>query len=293
MGPQGSDRLCAKEGEVRKNAPTRHTKPSRVAIRARGLKGTADEPLPGAGIQFDTPESILEGGDAVQAAINANPELGGLFFVNPALVLEELGFEMTPEVKEHINHALAQGEAVGVDIDRLESEIRERLGDAKGKWKLLAPKHIADILFDVLDLTPLDLSGASVPYASPASSPRLAKLQAKAARPRRKLRLPAGARGKVRGMALEIGGWKPTVRFVDLDAPVPELPAVKTRPESVALSDLFFYLPAHPVVRLLLEHAMAHDRRLHFRADKHFQMVRDGEVVSPWRSWIRAVRYGE
>lgn len=270
--------------ELRK--PLRRPTATGISVRPQA---TADCPLPGEGVELATPAQLLTAGRDIQAALNAHPELTPLLFLNPALVLQDLGFSLTDDARKHVLETLAQGSAISDGMEALEQELRAELGEQAEGLRFSSASHAARIVFELLQLPPLQTEGARVPYRQGPGSARFQTLRESAGRPRRKLR-KLSAR-PVHGSKIGFPHYRAEVRYLDLEAELPELPEASEAPAELPPETLLFYRDAHPVIFKLLQYQVLHHSRLAFATGDTYRKVRDGEQGSVWRSWIRRVHY--
>ncbi|MCK6528608.1 hypothetical protein L6R50_13980 [Myxococcota bacterium] len=269
--------------------------PSGVDL-AEPLRRAAEEgTLPGAGVVIGKHRELILHGDRIKAALNAHPELSALLFVNPVAVLQDLGFELAPAVRQHILDALSLTGPAAAEMARLDAEIRSGLGEAGARLNLANPADTARILFEVLSVAPLETAGAVVPTRVRPLSPRLARLMAAAAHPARRAPKapPPSARRRRHGTIVTVPAYKPEVVEIDPEATLPTLPRAGCAPQRVETEELVFYRDAHPLVPSLLRYQLLHHGRLPFRSPAHYREVREGSRTSVWRSWIKAVTYPE
>jgi len=253
------------------------------------LGDQANVSLPGAGIKLDSPASILAAEESILKAFRAHPELTPLLFVNPALVLRDLGFELTDHAVHHVLDALAQGEAISQELVCLDKEIRSEIGKAGDKLNLQSEKDTAKLVFKHLQVRPLAVQGIETPYRPP-SSKRIEKLRERITQKKRELKTKASARTKKRAMRLRFVEYQAD-RFLDLDAKLPDLPVADEIPETLPLNELIFYRDKHPLIVKILRYQVLQKSRLQWSTGATYRKIRDGEEGSVWRSWIKAVRY--
>ena len=82
-----------------------------------------DQPASSEPLSIATEEELRANMRQISRRINANPALGRLLFVNPILVLEDVGVTLAPAVKQHIMGALRFPARRREQIARLEADI--------------------------------------------------------------------------------------------------------------------------------------------------------------------------
>lgn len=114
-------------------------------------KPSRDEP-----IRVETHRDLRKNIRAVSTRFNDNPELARLLLVNPILALEDVGVEMTREMKDHIMDSLRFPKRLVEKKERLEAELRAELQELglPAEFPLTAEAR-AHLLFTVLKLPPL------------------------------------------------------------------------------------------------------------------------------------------
>jgi hypothetical protein len=279
-------RLMREKGD--KPPPLRKPSASGESVAPAQRRGETKAELPGKGIILDSPEAILKLGDVIQAAINSQPALSALLFVNPAAVLEDLGFEMTAEVRGHILHALGHGRVMGEEMESLQKRLIAGLGEEGQKLNFANPSHTARILFNLLKLQPLDTQHVQAPTRPAPQSGRIERL-GQVPQPRRKLSRPSAR--PVHAMSIAYPSYRAQFRVLDVEARLPELPVAAAAPERLSTEELLFYRDKHPLVPLLLRFQVLHHSQLPFRSAATYRDIRDGKQPNIFRSWIKAVFY--
>lgn len=216
---------------------------------------------------------------------NAHPELAVLFFVNPVLAFREFGVTLSPEMADHLLHALQHPPKLRARREALEQSLAERLGAPPqpndARW-------LATTLFETLEIEPLQTAGqqpAYVPALPRDVLDRLAKL-----RPRFRNRRGDTPR-RLSGMGVRIREWHPTARRMDLESAAPALPRAARPPASVTLEELWFYKDASPVARELLELGIIRRRAFPIQSADSYRKIRAGEKANAFRGWITGLRF--
>lgn len=84
---------------------------------------------------------------------NSNPDLARLVLVNPILAFQDVGVQLSPEMKQHIMDRLRFPPKLQEKIARLERELKEELAQCGVEPELpLTPERRAHLLFRVLRL---------------------------------------------------------------------------------------------------------------------------------------------
>lgn len=93
----------------------------------------------------------------ISTRLNNNPDLARLVFVNPILAFEDVGVQLSPEMKRHIMDRIRFPPKLKEKIARLEQELKDELAQLHVKAELpLTPERRAELLFKVLQVQPLD-----------------------------------------------------------------------------------------------------------------------------------------
>jgi hypothetical protein len=94
---------------------------------------------------------------AISVRLNENPDLARLVLINPILVLEDLGVELSNEVKKHIMDSLRFPKALVKRRDELACELKTDLAALKVHHPLpLTDKQRSDLVFNTLKINPKD-----------------------------------------------------------------------------------------------------------------------------------------
>ncbi len=92
----------------------------------------------------------------ISQRLNANPDLAKLVLINPILVLEDLGVEISKDVKTHIIDTLRFPPALVKRRDALAVELKKELDALNLHYALpLTNEHRAALVFHILKITPL------------------------------------------------------------------------------------------------------------------------------------------
>lgn len=97
----------------------------------------------------------------ISQRLNANPEIARRLLVNPILAFQEVGIELSAEVKQHIVDALRFPPGLERRKQQLEANLREEFARIGFDASLpLKAEQRAELLFGVLKLPPLGLETA-------------------------------------------------------------------------------------------------------------------------------------
>ena len=92
----------------------------------------------------------------ISQRLNANPELAKLVLINPILVLEDLGVQLSNDVKHHIIESLRFPPALTKRRDVLANELKQDLSALNIHHELkFTNKQRADLVFKTLQISPL------------------------------------------------------------------------------------------------------------------------------------------
>jgi hypothetical protein len=288
--PPGDTRKSKSKGLV----PPRHApaapRPARPGDAApppvpprRATDGAAAEP-----ISIESHRALLGKQRELIARLNADPERSVLFLLNPVLAFQEIGVTLSRDVAHHVLHRLQHPVALRERRDALEAALTERLGEPP---RPTDPAWVSRLLFETLKLEPHDTAGQSPVYQPPLNASFIAALQT--IRPAQTQRYTARPRRLLRRAKLSVAPWSPTVRRMDLAAPVPDLPRIGRAPDAVSLEELWFYKDRDEVARQALELGILQRQSFPFQTPDAFRRIRDGEKRNAFRAWIRSVRFPE
>ena len=105
---------------------------------------------------------------AIVTRLNENPDLARLVFVNPVLVLQDLGVDLSSEAKQHVMDALRFPPRIREQTAALQQELRRELDELGIKARLpLSTAHRAHLLFNVLQLEPRAEDAGTVERLAP------------------------------------------------------------------------------------------------------------------------------
>lgn len=222
------------------------------------------------------------------AALNARPGLSELLAVNPVAALQEAGVSLSPDAMNHIFRTLQHTREAGLRRADLTGKLEAQLGSAP---RVRDSAWLRQVLFERLQLVPLETEGATPTYKSILRPEVLKKLEAlrPALRPVSKT---LKTKKPLHGVQLKVQLDAPRRRRLDLDAPVAALPAAPGPPKEVSIESLYFYKDQHPLVRDILELALLEEQSLPFETPDGYRQVRDGTKRHFARQWIRQIRLG-
>lgn len=213
----------------------------------------------------------------------ADPEFSVMLLANPVLALEKYGIKLTDRLRSHVLQALRHPKALRDRRAALEHELEHKLGE---RPKPNDPKWLANRVFVERKLSPRQTEAASPAYREEDPGGIVASL--KAARLPGTNRYPEVRRIQVTAR-LGVAPSPPTIRRLDLDAPLPDLPPASAVPVSLTLEQAWFYKD-DPVVRDLVELGTIERRGFRFRTPADFRAIAKGEKVDGFRAFVRAVR---
>ncbi|MCW5955991.1 MAG: hypothetical protein KIT61_05355 [Pyrinomonadaceae bacterium] len=123
------------------------TKPAkRVKSKSRRAEKPPD-------FKLETHRDLRANIRAISKRFNDDPESARMLLVNPLLALEDIGVQMTTELKDHIKNALRFPPNVIERRDQLELEIFDELKQLGVTYKVpLNEEQRADLIFNVLKL---------------------------------------------------------------------------------------------------------------------------------------------
>jgi hypothetical protein len=241
---------------------------------------------PGLDMEIVDETTLLAAGKALRAAMHSHPDFAGLLFINPVMLLLDLGFTLSPAMQHHISHFLGSGEDTPGELDALEQELNEAIGRPRA-LTYSNPKHVARIVFEILGIRPRATAGIVPPMKTaeqivPMSRTKVGTRSANRSKVRRNTRHKSVRRGaSVRPHQSQRG-----LDVIDFDAELPQLPFVDVAPDELPLEELMFYRDEHPLIPKLCRYQTLWRRRLAFATPEPYGPVHDGEPGAVWRSWI-------
>ena len=109
-------------------------------------------------VRLETHEELLAKLPEIFKRLNEDPEIGRLTLVNPALALEDIGFELSDDLHEHLRKTLPFPEGRLKQIKQAREDLRELLRPYAKKGKPVqlpkTPRDRAQLLFDTLGVKP-------------------------------------------------------------------------------------------------------------------------------------------
>jgi hypothetical protein len=105
---------------------------------------------------------------AINTLLNANPDLARLVLINPILVLEDLGIQISTPVKQHITQSLRFPAKLVARRDELAKEVTEEFARLKIHLKLpLTTAQRAKLVYETLKIKPLHKHSADFEHLDP------------------------------------------------------------------------------------------------------------------------------
>ncbi|MBA3811768.1 MAG: hypothetical protein H0X27_09055 [Caulobacteraceae bacterium] len=208
-----------------------------------------------------------------------------MFAINPVLALERYGVKLTPALRDHVLRTLKNPGSAGTRRQALEASLTQAFGEAPRPEN---PAWLANALFKVLKLTPLDRRGYEPAYAPPLNAAILARLEPLRPKPRRKY--PLLRPGAVKS-SVGLTSWREKARLLDLAAPAPDLPRARQAPRTLGLEEAWFYKDRDPVAHDLVELGAIQRTGFFFHSPDSFRRIAAGEASNVFRTWIREVRF--
>ncbi len=219
--------------------------------------------------------------------LNENPEAVSLLLVNPALAIEELDVELSPELRHHVLHTLQHPPALRERRAELEASLKEALGEAPQPND---PAWLSRVLFETLQASPVKTEGRAPVYKRVVSNNLIN--HASQIRDRWEEGKANPRRPRPKGMRVRLKTPGDKIRRMDLEAPVPDdLEPVKDTPETVSLEDLYFYRDQNPLVGDLLELGVIQRRAFPIQSADGFRKVKSGEQRSVFTTWIKSASF--
>ena len=234
-------------------------------------------------LHIDEVRGLIRHRRAIASRLNANPEAMRMLIVNPVLAFKDAGIELSPAVGNHVLHAIQYPPEVRTERTALEDELKSALG---GSPRPNDAAWVARAVFDQLGVAPLQIGDAEPVYRSSFDAADLEAFQAMLPT-RGVIAAPAAPPDSPPGAAPPRLPFEPkSLRLLDLDAPVPPLPAAATAPAELSLTELWFYKDASPTVRSLLRLGIIVNSGVAIFSSSEYRKIRDGESANLLVSWI-------
>ncbi|WP_225031049.1 hypothetical protein [Paraburkholderia sp. XV] len=238
-------------------------------------------------LEIDSHRSLANAQAEIAKRINANSGWGAMLMINPVLAFKDLGVNVSARMADHILRSIQYRAPLRARRAALENSLAQTLGETPRpndrKW-------LANVLFKRLELPPLacgEHEPVYLPTLADAAIRTAASLRpATPPRPRYPEARRFAARNRV-----AVTPWHATVRYLDLDAPLPALHEASSAPHEVAVEQLYFYKDSHPTVRDLLELVMLQHQGFAFQKPDAYRKIRDGVKHNAFRAWITGVQF--
>ena len=109
-------------------------------------------------VRLETHEQLVAQLPEIFRKFNASPEIGRLTLINPILALEDIGFELSEELQEHLRRTLPFPRGRVKQIQKARKHLIEQLRPYTEPGKKVrvpkTPRDRARLLFEKLELTP-------------------------------------------------------------------------------------------------------------------------------------------
>lgn len=220
--------------------------------------------------------------------LNTNPELAVLLAINPALALKEVGVDLSKEAAHHVLRTFRYPRELRQRRQELEECLKAALNE---KAQPNNPKWVSRLLFEKLQLQPLDTQGQTPKYIEPIDSTTMERLQALRPKPERRERY-TNLRS-VRETVLALIPPPSSARRMDLNAALPALQPACEIPQQVTLEELYFYKDSHPLVYKVLELGILQRQAFPIQTGSSFRQIKRGEKKNALYSWITSVKFPE
>ena len=216
--------------------------------------------------------------------LNANPQLAALMLINPALVLQDIGFKPSRKITHHLLHTLQHPPQLRQRREQLEQKLTQALQE---KPRPNDAKWASNFLFVKLQIQPLNTQGQIPLYSEPIDSQSMGQLQALRPKPRGQRYQEAAADGT----AIALIPAPVRARRLDLDAVLPELQSTDEILDLIVLETLYFYKDEHPLVRDVLELGIIQQQGFPIQTADSYRRIKKGERSNVFHSWINEVRF--
>lgn len=271
--------------------PKRTTATERPAQPSGRLSAAARRPITVRSefppIEINSHRELAERSQEIMARLNAEPELAAMLFINPVLAMQDVNVKLSTEIAHHVLHATQHPPETRKRRDALEEKIKKELDQTPQPNN---PAWVSEVLFQRLNVQPLDTRGANPIYKPALNAAAIERLQKRRPRAKPKYDLRLKARGTA---SVRLKEWSAAVRRLDLDAQLPQLPQAPEPPQEVTLEELYFYRDSHPLIRDLLELGVLQRLSFPIHTGDAYRKIKAGERPNAFRAWFRNVRFKE
>lgn len=214
--------------------------------------------------------------------LTEEPEFSIMLFANPVLALRAYGFELSKMLEHHVLTSLRHPPILRNRRAELEASLEKKLGSPPNPTN---PKWLAELVHVQRKLKPCAVEVLKPAYKPHLSAGRVAAIRAR--HPAATNRYPEARRIKVRHR-MGVAPAKDTIRRLDLDAELSELPSASAKAKSLTLEEAWFYKD-DPVVRDAVELGIIIKRGFPFATPAEFRKIAKGESVDGFRAFIDTV----
>lgn len=233
-------------------------------------------------IKVSSERELITVARQLAARLSDQPEFSVMLFANPVLAMRSYGVELTKELEHHVLTSLRHPPELRQRRAELSDKIEKELCETP---KPTDPEWLADLVFTKRKLKPRDIAKLEPVYKPALSQKRVAAIRAR--RPKQTKRYPQTRRIKVRH-SMGVAESKNTIRRLDLDAELPDLPASQDRPKALTIEQAWFYKD-DPIVRDVVELGAIMQRGFPFATPDEFRKIAKGESANAFRTFIKTV----
>jgi hypothetical protein len=273
----------AKEKPAAKRAkPVAKEKPAAKRVKpVAKAKPAVKAPAKATTLHVDSHRALVGKQRKIVKALEAHPDLLPLLAVNPLEAFHEAGITFSPKMADHVVDTIHLPPRLREERDQLRDMLTEALGEDP---RPTSPTWLVRALFRLLDVTPLNTTGREPVYRSTIDAQAADRLAAL---------IKPYHRAESRAAGVPITPSRRSVGLLDLDAPVPDLPAAAKQPAQVTLPELWFYRDAHELVRPLLRLGIIYSSGIRVVPKAAYRRIREGKQRNQLASWVRSVTFAK
>lgn len=211
-----------------------------------------------------------------------DPDFSVMLLANPVLALREYGVKLTPELEHHVLTTLRHPPKLRTRREELEASLEKALGEVP---KPTDPAWLARLVFEKREIEPREISGQEPVYKPALNAGTIANIRGRL--PAATSRYPGIRRIKV-VHRMGVAPSRPTLRRIDLDAPLPDLRPAKKPPSELTIEQGWFYKD-DAIVRDAVELGIIIRRGFPFKTPAEFRELAEGKKADAFRTFVRAV----
>lgn len=279
--------MGAKNGNAPRKKRGRRADPSPAAAEPAGRIQYGVKPLTppqlSDRVKVESERQLLAMAKQLKPRLQQDPDFSVLLLANPVLALQHYGFDLSSDLQHHVLQQLRHPPKLRDRRELLEQRLTEALGEPPQPND---PAWMAQLVFDRQGLAAKQIGKREPIYRPPLNADMIAQAQAR--RPQGRSRYPQERRIRVT-QRMGVARPEPTLRRMDLEAPVPSLKPAARAPAKLSLEQAWFYKDDDPLVRDAVELGQIRRRGFPFRTPDEFRKIMAGEKVDGFRKFVTRI----